>query len=534
MKRIHRSLLIVLMTLLLILPGKAVVFAAEDDISEKTDLIFKEKMSDAGASSLQELVWYFADNAGNGEEWWIISLRQNYPGQLDFSEYRQSYEKYLENTNIASATSRLKAALVLQASGSSSALIDQFTDNSIGQLGIMSYVHGLHALNNGAKSPQFTAESVINTLLDLQLSDGGWAIMGDGGDIDVTGMTVQALSPYYGSNEKVRAAIDRAIDMLAARQQPDGTYVSFGTANPETIAQVVLALCDTGIDLKTDERFIKNGRNLLDILDTFKVSDGGYAHTEGGPKNSSATIQTLYALIGYRMFTEQRGNYHIFGELSEPSAERPAGLSFKNSTDIENQDNTESEAKDLRPLLWIITAAAVVIVCVILLILKKRSYKSYLFVVVLGIVAALGIKFIDIQKPSDYYGKSTQIKDPVKTYLSIRCDTVAGKKDYIPKDGIILDKYEVVIDKGQTAYDQIISAVRKNSIHIDATGGYIAGIAHIYEMDFGDLSGWMFRINGSFSDAVSGEKVLSEGDYVEWLYTTDLGKDIGNEYVVDQ
>ena len=40
----------------------------------------------------------------------------------------------------------------------------------------------------------------------------------------------------------------------------------------------------------------------------------------------------------------------------------------------------------------------------------------------------------------------------------------------------------------------------------------------------------MFRVNGEFSSVNADEYVLSEGDFVEWLYTTDLGKDIGNEY----
>ena len=138
--------------------------------------------------------------------------------------------------------------------------------------------------------------------------------------------------------------------------------------------------------------------------------------------------------------------------------------------------------------------------------------------------------FINVQRPDDYYNNTANVKDPVKTYISIRCDTVAGEKDYIPKDGIILDKYEIIIDKGQSAYDQLIAAVKANSLKLDGSPGYIAGIENIYEFDFGDLSGWMFRVNGAFSDVGCGEKILQEGDYTEWLYTRDLGKDIGNEY----
>ena len=473
-------------------------------------------MKDAGVSSLQELVWHYADSAGNGEEWYIISLRQRYPGQLDFSEYRNAYENYVSGTDIKNATGKLKSALTLQAVGSSSAFIDKAADEAIGQMGIMSYIYGLHILTNGAKCSKYTADQVIDTLLGLQLEDGGWAVMGDGGDVDVTGMAVQALASYRNKDSKVLESTDRAIDLLSQRQRDDGTFISFGAANPESTAQVLLALSCSGIDQAKDSRFIKNGMTVTDVLDSFKIADGVYAHNYGGEANDSACVQTLYALTGYEMLLKGTGSYYVFGEYSEPSVPRPA-------------------ARNLKPLLYAGIAAAAVIACAVLLMLKKRSYKSYLFVVILAVIAAAGVHFINIAKPSDYYGRDdVPITDPVKTVLSIRCDTVAGEKDYIPKDGIILEKYEVTINKGQTAYDQLISAVKKKSIHIDVAGGsYVAGIANIYELDFGDLSGWMFRVNGEFSDVNSNEKVLSEGDFVEWLYTKNIGKDIGNEYMGD-
>ena len=79
-----------------------------------------------------------------------------------------------------------------------------------------------------------------------------------------------------------------------------------------------------------------------------------------------------------------------------------------------------------------------------------------------------------------------------------------------------------------------MSAVKAHSIHIEITGGsYVAGIGNIYELDFGDLSGWMYRVNGEFASVNCNEYVLKEGDLVEWLYTRNIGKDIGNEYMGD-
>ncbi len=497
------------------------------DVSQKIDDILKARMETAGASTLQELVWVFADQAGSGEEWYVVSMRQRFPGQLDYSEYRKAYEAYA-NSGIKNATARLRAAITLKALGSSDPFIDRAADSSIGELGIMSWIYGLHLLNNGASSAKHSVQSVTDELLKLQLADGGWAVMGDGGDVDVTAMAMQALAPHMSEREDVRAAIERAAAKLAELQRENGTFISFGEANAESTAQVIMALSSIGIDCAKDERFIKDGKTILDVLDQFCLGGGKYAHSLGGSPNASAAMQALYSLVSYEMMLKDGGRYYIFGEFSEPSVPRPE------RPDPKPQPQPEpvppQPAKNIRPLLYGITAAAAVIACIVLALLKKRSYKSYLFVVILAAVAALGITFINVQRPDDYYNNTADIEDPVRTYISIRCDTVAGEKDYIPKDGIILDKYEIIIDKGQSAYDQLIAAVKANSLKLDGSPGYIAGIENIYEFDFGDLSGWMFRVNGAFSDVGCGEKILQEGDYTEWLYTKDLGKDIGNEY----
>ena len=57
---------------------------------------------------------------------------------------------------------------------------------------------------------------------------------------------------------------------------------------------------------------------------------------------------------------------------------------------------------------------------------------------------------------------------------------------------------------------------------------YIAGINYLYEFDFGDLSGWIYHVNGSAPSVGCGEYILKDGDRIEWLYTCDLGNDLRN------
>jgi len=55
---------------------------------------------------------------------------------------------------------------------------------------------------------------------------------------------------------------------------------------------------------------------------------------------------------------------------------------------------------------------------------------------------------------------------------------------------------------------------------------YISGINHIYEFDYGELSGWMYRVNGGTPSVGCGSYILSDGDKIEWLYTCELGEDL--------
>ena len=55
---------------------------------------------------------------------------------------------------------------------------------------------------------------------------------------------------------------------------------------------------------------------------------------------------------------------------------------------------------------------------------------------------------------------------------------------------------------------------------------YIEGIHQLYEKDCGSFSGWMFSVNGKFSDASSSEYLLKAGDKITFAYTASMGDDL--------
>jgi hypothetical protein len=160
---------------------------------------------------------------------------------------------------------------------------------------------------------QTTRELLVQTILDNAVEAGGWTFYGTEADPDMTGMAIQALAPYYESNESVKASVDVALKVLSDMQQQDGGYESWGSANSESCAQVLCALSALGIDAETDARFVKNGNSVLDaLLSYYDESTGGFKNLATGNADSMANQQAAYALTAYsRLKNQQNGLFDM-------------------------------------------------------------------------------------------------------------------------------------------------------------------------------------------------------------------------------
>ena len=538
-------------------------------------------------------------NIGGTAEWYALGLFQY--GDYDFSAYREALVKYLNEKEIGGASTRLKFALLLslvtddsdidKATGrlSDSDFIEKaLNDDSIGGQGIMSYVFGLHLYNNGYKG-KVSEEDIIETLRKLQHEDGGWSIMGDYGDVDVTAMVLQALAPLTdnafvpdpGNNEtglteytaSIITMAKRGIEFLSDKQDDDGGYASFGVKNAESTAQVITAMSALGIDCATDARFIKNGNSPIDGITKFRLEDGSFSHDENGVSSPSATVQTFYSMVAYLRMKEGLSPLYVKDKNEKKLAEI-----YSEKTDIDTQDenvgndhginndgnnggdisgadnggsdndngkkenvtdtdkisgnNKESSGSGYKPIAIAVLFGICVLVCGILFALKKH-WKNYLFVGIVGVIGVLVIIFTDFSKPEDYYGKGTVKENTIGSVtMSIRCDILKGKElnEHIPEDYCILDTTEFRISDGESVYDILLEAAKKYSISVEHEGGsdivYISGINYLYENDYGDLSGWVYKVNGILPSVGCGGYKLKDGDVIEWCYTLDLGNDV--------
>ena len=293
------------------------------------------KEASCGASSVQELIdTGLCNDAGTTAEYYIMALSQS--GSYDFSRYEKALLSFLSDNEVYSATTREKYALALTACGSTDSYISKVCDNDIGGLGLMSLVFGLHLLNNGYTSSSYSVDSLISTILGYQFSDGGWAVIGNVGDVDVTAMTAQALAPYYGARYDVTAAVDSALALLSARQLDSGGFVGMGAENLESAAQVLTALSSLGIDQNCDLRFIKNGNTVLDAMLAYRCADGSFAHLAGGGFNENATIQALYSMRAYLRTLYGQSAFYIFDRRD------PYSVKSYGDTDQSNNNDTDS------------------------------------------------------------------------------------------------------------------------------------------------------------------------------------------------
>ena len=256
-----------------------------------------------------------------GGEWAVIGLaRSGYTVPQEYwDNYYATVAEYVESCagvlDKRSYTEYSRVILALTAIGADPSDVAGYNlltplgnfDKTIWQ-GINGPIWALIALDTGnydmpvnaeAKT-QATRQMYIDEILSRQNNDGGWNLTSRGGDSksdpDITGMALQALAKYQ-SQAAVKTATDKALTYLSKTQDSNGGFSSWGIATSESVVQVIVALCELGIDLD-DSRFVKNGHTMLDNLLTYRNSNGSFKHTsDGSGSDQMAAEQGFYGIV---------------------------------------------------------------------------------------------------------------------------------------------------------------------------------------------------------------------------------------------
>ena len=318
-----------------------------------------------------------------GGEWMVIGLARS--GRTVPAGYYDNVVEYVkakadanERLHPAKVTDNARVILALTAIGKDVTNVGGHNllkglDNMayVQKQGINGPIFTLIALDshNYPTMGDVTREKLIQVILDAQLNDGGWDLSADKADPDMTAMAIQALAPYYKTNETVKAAVDKALEALSVLQRTDGGFGSWGTVNSESCAQVIVALTALGIDPTADSRFVKNGHTVLDALAGFYVTGGGFRHTAGGERNDMATEQGYYALAAYYRFVNGQTRLYDMSDVTVQTGGTSGGDNSGNGT---NNGGTPATG-DTGVLVWVIALPVTILAAAFVLKRKERE-----------------------------------------------------------------------------------------------------------------------------------------------------------------
>ena len=233
----------------------------------------------------------------------------------------------------------------------------------------------LIALDSHGYTPagSVTRDALVETILSLQKDSGAWYINSTNttDDVDMTAMAIQALAPYYKTNEAVKAAVDKALTWLSTMQKSDGSFAEMAgvASSSESTAQVLVALCALGIDPTADARFAKNSFHVVDGLLTFYTGEAFKHQFADTTVDQMGTEQSYYALAAYMRLTGGRSFLydmndvcikHVFGEWAVTKAATctEAGVSTRTCTVCGAEETLTVPALGHKFGEWTVTKAA--------------------------------------------------------------------------------------------------------------------------------------------------------------------------------
>ncbi len=353
-RNISKILLCAVLSVALIFTTNAAGINAGAAVSSTvTEIISAAALDDSTVSSAGSRL-----SAGTGTADWYVFACARLGVSSDYGTYLDNIKAYIsENSDRLSAADYQRMALAVNAAAGASADDNSEDAQSLGLLDEAVYsvldtddlpstltnklIFALLTLDSLRYTPSeeyaTAREALISAILSHRLASGAFDLNGTA-DTDTTAMAVQSLAPYINSAEKymlagedgeeisltVSEVIDSALDYLSTAQTDSGDMTSWGTANCESTAQTIVALCCVGIDPCEDERFIKNGSTLIDGLLAYRTDTDGcaFAHavSEDGDltENALATAQALYALCAYcRGENGYRTLYDMREEMSD-------------------------------------------------------------------------------------------------------------------------------------------------------------------------------------------------------------------------
>ena len=427
-------------------------------------------------------------------------------------------------------------------------------------------------------------EQLIEAILADRVGN-GWSLDGGTADTDMTAMALQALAPYNDEEHpEVKSAIEAALTLLSGMQQNDGGFASFGTANSESAAQVVVALSALGLDANTDSRFVKNGHSVLENLLSYAQEDGSFLHLSDGSSgnNQMAAEQGTYALVAYdRHVKGKHSLYDMTDVVKREDASAQEVIDMIDSIDEVNEYSYDAIAEARNAYNKLSAADKAKVTNYNTLTAAEDAYKAILrekqserytelkahydellrdktkkygtaakkkLLSVLQTAQRDMNAAVSCERVEEIFQKAMSDLDAVKpgdievTFrligaLEATQDVDLTKDSYLPEYVTWVPTTTYSLQENATVYDLFTEAMSDAGLrYIGAESNYVSTIYApsclggyaLSEFTNGKKSGWMYTVNGKHPNQGLKNWTLNDGDVVIWHYVNDYSCEVAD------
>lgn len=409
------------------------------------------------------------------------------------------------------------------------AMVNDERNTNVTNIYTLPYV--MIALQQLGNTYQAELDKLTNSALDQALKNGGWS-WGPDFDADATNPVILALAPYNNTNDKVRAALDKAVTALAAYQKKDGS-VGNGASTGLAIAAVSALGMNPAAFVNAD-----GGKSLVDgLLANALASEDGFDSNA----NSFGTEQGFRGLIALANAKEGQPYrlYDFSGQTLVPAVAtfwaQNAAVSVKTIPEdaavVVKSGETEVAADKVHGAYDLPAGAYTYTV-------SKDGYvtKTGSFTITAEQAAGHEKQTIHVSLVSAGSGSGSSSKE-IKVTVKVMVPPKDKSKLYTYKHDAKVytnlvsdDKNAVTVSSGTSVRDAMVSVLDANYIsYNEESDGYFPTIGGWEETERGKNSGWMFMVNGSMSTVSAKDYDLTRNSTIVWFYTDDYTNDYGSE-----